>query len=121
MTSEQSAATRYKEIIGLARKATSDLRAWELDRAQQLDAVIAAAAAAVAEATEREQATEERARRWWRMAADSAARVSWLEVGPEPDPVSSARGEWLDRYTEDIRPAYHELTEAVLKLGWRAR
>lgn len=121
MTPEPTAAMRYKEIIGSARKAANDLRAWELARAQELDSAIAIAAAEVTRAAERERATVERAHRWWRMAADNVARLTWLDIGPEPEPVPTARGEWLDRHTEDVRPAYRELTEAVLKLGWRAR
>lgn len=121
MTSEPTAAVRYKEVIGLARKAANDLRAWELTRAKELDSAIAAATAELAAATERERATEERADRWWRMAADNVSRTSWLDMGAPPEPVESARGDWLDRYTEDVRAAYHELTQAILKLGWRAR
>lgn len=121
MTSEPTAVVRYKEIIGLVRKAANDLRAWELSRAKELESAIAAAVTALATATEREQLAEERANRWWRMAADNVSRTSWLDMGAPPEPVESARAEWLDRYTEDIRVAYHELTQAILKLGWRAR
>ncbi|MFC4002672.1 hypothetical protein ACFS2C_04175 [Prauserella oleivorans] len=117
----RTAAVRYKEIVGLARKAAADLRAWEESRAEELNGEIAAAAEKVTAATEAEQAMNDRARRWWNMAADNVARLSWLDVGPEPEPIASARGEWLHRYAEDIRPAYHELTQAVLKLSWRAR
>lgn len=121
MTDDANAAVRYKEIVGLARKAAEDLRAWELARAEELTSAIAAAEQEVAQATEREQVTAERATRWWRMAADNVSRLSWLDMGAEPEPVASARGEWLDRYAEDIRAAYHELTQAILRLGWRAR
>ncbi|KMS85987.1 hypothetical protein [Prauserella rugosa] len=115
------AAARYKEIIGLARKAAEDLRAWEQAREQQLHGEIAAAEQNVHAAAEAEQAMAERARRWWSMARDNVARLSWLDVGEEPTPVASARGDQASRYADDIRPAYHELTQAVLKLGWRAR
>ncbi|ASR38473.1 hypothetical protein BAY61_29620 [Prauserella marina] len=121
MTDEPTAAVRYKEIIGSARRAADDLRAWELARAEELTAAIAAANEEVTAAAEREAATEERATRWWRMASDSVSRLSWLDVGTPPEPARSARGEWLDRYAEDVRPAYHDLTQAILKLGWRAR
>jgi len=115
------AAARYKEIIGLARKAAEDLRAWEQAREQQLHGEIAAAEQNVHAAAEAEKAMAERARRWWSMARDNVARLSWLDVGEEPTPVASARGDQASRYADDIRPAYHELTQAVLKLGWRAR
>ncbi|SFP69292.1 hypothetical protein SAMN05421810_103120 [Amycolatopsis arida] len=118
---EVTAAMRYKETIGLARKAADDLRSWELARAEELAVAIAAARAEVARAAEREEAMAERAHRWWRMAADNVDRVSWLTAGEPPEPVPSARGEWVDRYAEDVRPAYHELNQAILHLGWRAR
>lgn len=116
-----TAAVRYKEIMGLARKAADDLRSWELARAKELDTQIAAAAQRLDAAAERERATAERAHRWWRMAGDNVARLSWLDLGPDPEPLTSARGEYLDRYAEDVRAAYHELTQAILKLSWRAR
>ncbi|GAB3506763.1 hypothetical protein [Amycolatopsis cihanbeyliensis] len=121
MTEGSTAAMRYKEIIGLARRAADDLRSWELSRAEELAAARATAEAEVAAAVEREQVTTERANRWWRMAADNVDRVSWLETGAAPEPIDSARGEWLDRYLEDIRPTYQELNQAILNLGWRAR
>jgi hypothetical protein len=121
MTDEPTAAVRYKEIVALARKSADDLRSWELARAEELDAAISAAAAEIARATEREHTTGERVTRWWRMAVDNVSRVSWLEAGAPPEPASSAHGEWLSRYLEDVRPAYHELNQAILKLGWRSR
>lgn len=116
-----TAAMRYKEIVGLARKAGEDLRTWELHRAAELDAEIGAAAADLTAATQREERVSERGQRWWRMARDNVSRLSWLDAGEEPEPVASARGEQLDRYVEDVRPAYHELTQAILNLGWRSR
>lgn len=121
MSDEPTAAVRYKDIVGLARKAADDLRTWELARADELNALLAAAAERVSAAAERERAVSERANRWWRMASDNVSRLSWLEPGAEPEPVTSARGEWLDRYTEEIRTAYQELNQAILKLSWRAR
>ncbi|PRX44668.1 hypothetical protein B0I33_111181 [Prauserella shujinwangii] len=121
MTDDATAAMRYKEIIGLARKAAEDLRAWERHRAEELDVAIGAAATEVSAAAEREQRVTERVDRWWRMACDNVSRLSWLDAGEPPEPVPSARGELLDRYAEDVRPAYHELTQAILNLGWRAR
>lgn len=121
MTGEPSAAVRYKELVGLARKAAEDLRAWELARADELTGQIAAAREQVAAAEQREQVIDERVARWWKMATDSVSRLSWFEAGAEPEPVSSARAGLLDRYSEDVRPAYQELTQAILKLGWRAR
>ncbi|MEU6645134.1 hypothetical protein ABZ863_21585 [Saccharomonospora sp. NPDC046836] len=121
MSDGSPAAMRYKEIIGLARRGADELRAWERARVEELTAEIAAAAERVTAAAEREEAMTGRANRWWRMAGDNVSRLSWLDVGTPPEPVASARGEWLDRYAEDVRPAYHELTQAILKLGWRAR
>jgi hypothetical protein len=116
-----SAAVRYKEIVGLARKAGDDLRSWELARADELEAAIARKQAEVVAAREREQRSADRVNRWWRMASDNVDRMSWLEAGSPPEPAPSARGEWLDRYLEDVRPAYHELNQAILNLGWRSR
>lgn len=116
-----SAAARYKETIGLARTAAEQLRAWEQAREQQLYAEIQTAEENVTAAAEAEEAMADRARRWWSMARDNVARLSWLDVGADPEPVTTARGEQASRYADDIRPAYHELTQAVLKLGWRAR
>ncbi|WP_199429877.1 hypothetical protein [Qaidamihabitans albus] len=121
MSDDATAAMRYKEVIALARKAADDLRSWELARAAELDAEIGAAAAAVTAATEREQRMAERAQRWWRMACDNVSRLSWLDAGEPPAPADSARGELMDRYAEDVRSAYHELTQAILNLGWRSR
>lgn len=118
---EPTAAVRYKAIMGLAAKAAEDLRAWENNRAAELTAEIAAAAERVTEAAERERTTTERVERWWRMAGDNVSRLSWLDVGAPPEPEASARGDHLDRYTEDIRSAYNELTTAILNLGWRSR
>lgn len=116
-----SAAARYKEIIGLARSAAEQLRAWEQTREQELYGQIHAAEENVTAAADAEEAMADRARRWWSMARDNVTRLSWLDVGADPEPVSTARGEQASRYADDIRPAYHELTQSVLKLSWRAR
>lgn len=121
MSDNASAAVRYKAIVGLAAKAADDLRAWEHDRAEELTTEIAAAAQRVEEARERERTTTERVERWWKMASDNVSRLSWLDVGAPPEPNPTARGEYLNRHTEDIRAAYHELTSAILHLGWRSR
>ncbi|MGC7100427.1 hypothetical protein ACPZ19_37590 [Amycolatopsis lurida] len=116
-----TAAMRYKEIIGLARGAEENLRTWELARADELERVLADAHEAVAAAKEREAQTIERVNRWWRMADDNVSRLSWLEVGVPPEPSPSARGAYLDRYLEEVRAAYQDLVQAILKLSWRAR
>lgn len=118
---EVSPAMRYKEIAGLARKATVDLQAWERSRMAELESATAAAREEIEAATEREQRTMSQAQRWWRMALDNVARLSWVNVDPEPEPIDSARASQLSRYTEDVRSGYQELTQAVLDLGWRAR
>nr|WP_034278627.1 hypothetical protein [Haloechinothrix halophila] len=112
---------RYKEIAGLARKATVDLQAWERSRMAELESATVAAREEIEAATEREQRAMSQAQRWWRMALDNVARLSWVNVGPEPEPIDSARASQLSRYTEDVRSGYQELTQAVLDLGWRAR
>jgi hypothetical protein len=118
----ESAAMRYKEIVGLATKAGEDLRAWELHRAQELDTEIAAAQAAVAQAKEKEQRTAQAAHHWWRMAQDNVTRLSWLaDTEDGPAPASNARGSHLDRYLNEVKAVYQELVDAVLSLGWRAR
>ncbi|MTD58433.1 hypothetical protein [Amycolatopsis pithecellobii] len=116
-----SPAMRYKEIIGLAAKAAEELRAWELRRAQELENEILAAEQAVAEATQREQRTAQVAHNWWRMAEDNVSRLPWLEVAEGPEPATNARGAWLDRYLNELKPIYQELVDSVLSLGWRAR
>lgn len=121
MTDEPTAAVRYKEIVGRADQAADELREWENTRADELNTLITAATAQVAAATEREQATTERASRWWRMAEDSVARLSWLEIGLSPEPVPSARADWLDHYVEEMRAAYQKLSRAILNLSWLAR
>lgn len=117
----ESAAMRYKEIIGSVAKANEELRAWERDRALRLDGEIAAAEAAVAQAAEREHRAEQTVRNWWRMTADNVARLPWLELGEEPTPAANAHGSWLDRYLNEVKPVYQELVDAVLSLNWRAR
>lgn len=117
----ESAAMRYKEIVGLSAKATNELRAWERSHAQELESRIAAAEAAVAQAREREERTAQTVRNWWRMTADNVARLSWLELGEEPVPAANAPGAWLDRHLNEVKPIYQELVDAVLSLGWRAR
>ncbi|MPY78623.1 MAG: hypothetical protein GEV04_09025 [Actinophytocola sp.] len=112
---------RYKEIAGLAQKATVDLQAWERSRAAELESATAAARGEIEAAIDREQRTMDQAHRWWRMALDNVARLSWVMVGPEPEPIDSARASQLTRYTDDVRSGYQELTQAVLDLGWRAR
>ncbi|GHF60054.1 hypothetical protein FHX82_000539 [Amycolatopsis bartoniae] len=116
-----SAALRYKEIVGLAGKAAEELRAWELRRAQELDSEIAAAEQAVADAVQREQRTVQVAHHWWRMAEDNVSRLPWLELAEGPTPATNARGAWLERYLNDLKPIYQELVDSVLSLGWRAR
>lgn len=117
----ESAAMRYKEIVGLAAKAGEQLRAWELQRAKELEAQIVEAEQAVAEAAQREQRTAQVAHNWWRMAADNVSRLPWLELAEGPTPAANARGAWLDRYLNDLKPMYQELVDSVLSLGWRAR
>jgi hypothetical protein len=117
----ESAAMRYREIVGLAARASDELRAWERGRVQELDGQIAAAEADVAQAREREERTKQTVRNWWRMTADNVSRLPWVEIGDEPGPAPNAHGSWLDRYLNEIKPRYQELVDAVLSLGWRAR
>jgi uncharacterized membrane protein YccC len=116
-----TAAMRYKEIIGLARGSAEQLRSWELTRANELDTALAEAAQAVTAATEREAWARERAIRWWKMAVHNIARLPWLEAGDEPEPSATARAQYVERYLEEVKPFYQELVQAVLSLGWRAR
>jgi hypothetical protein len=116
-----TAAMRYKEIIALSRGSADNLRAWELARAEALEAEVAAAQEAVAAAVEREERAGERAKRWWKMALHNVERLPWLAVGEEPKPVPTARPQYLDRYLEEVKPSYQELVQAVLGLGWRAK
>ena len=121
MSDEPTAAVRYKEIMGLARKAADDLRDWERKRIVELESEIAEADRRLDAAAEQETAVQERALRWWRMACDNVDRLSWLEPGEQPSPINSARGDQVDHYVDGLRSAYRNLTEAVANLGWRAR
>lgn len=121
MPDEPTAAVRYKEIMGRARRSADDLREWERRRSDELESQIAEAALRVERLAEQEVAVQERAHRWWRMAQDNVVRLSWIEPGEPPSPIASARGEHLDQHVEEIRTAYRELTKAVEALGWRAR
>jgi hypothetical protein len=116
-----TAAMRYKQITGLARASAENLRNWEIRRAAELDTAVAEAAVAVEQSIEREASATERATRWWKMAVHNVARLSWLEIGEPPQPAPNARGQYLDRYLEEVKPSYQELVRAVLALGWRAR
>lgn len=116
-----TAAMRYKQITGLARASAENLRNWELRRAAELDTAVAEAAVAVEQSIEREASATERATRWWKMAVHNVSRLTWLEVGEPPQPAPNARGQYLDRYLEEVKPSYQELVQAVLALGWRAR
>lgn len=117
----ETPAMRYKEIVGLAGKATEELRAWELRRAEELDTEIAAAERAVAEATQREQRTAQIVHNWWRMAEENVSRLPWLEVAEGPTPATNAHASWHDRYLNELKPIYQELVDSVLSLSWRAR
>ncbi|MPY97582.1 MAG: hypothetical protein GEU97_06190 [Actinophytocola sp.] len=121
VSSDVSPAMRYKEIAGLARKATVDLQAWERSRMAELEHATAAAREEIEAATDREQRMMSQAHRWWRMALDNVAKLSWVSAGLEPEPIESARASQRSRYTEDVRAGYQELTQAVLDLSWRAR
>jgi hypothetical protein len=117
----ESAAMRYKEIVGLAANAADELRAWEIQRAKELENQILAAEQAVVEAATREQRTAQVVHNWWRMAEDNVSRLPWLEVAEGPAPAANARGGLLDRYLNELKPIYQELVDSVLSLGWRAR
>lgn len=121
MTDGAGAAMRYKEIVGLARGSADNLRAWELARADEIERQLADARAAVTAAREREQKATERATRWWKMALHNIARLNFVEALDDPQPVPTARPQYLDRYLEEVKPSYQELVQAVLALGWRAK
>lgn len=116
-----TAAMRYKEIVGLARASAENLRAWELARADELEARLAEAHQAIVRAAEQEAYAMVRSNRWWSMAKHNIAGLSWLPAGDDPQPVSTARASYLDRYLEEVKPSYQELVQAVLSLGWRAK
>lgn len=116
-----SPAMRYKEIVGLARGSAENLRAWELARADEIERQLADAHAAVAEAVDREEKARERAARWWKMALHNITRLNFIETLDDPQPVTTARPQYLDRYLEEVKPSYQELVQAVLALGWRAK
>ncbi|SEF28972.1 hypothetical protein SAMN05421837_104442 [Amycolatopsis pretoriensis] len=116
-----TAAMRYKETIALSRGSAENLRDWELQRAEALEAEIEAAQAAIEAAAEREARAAERATRWWKMALHNIQGLLWLDPGDEPRPVTTARPAYLDRYLEEVKPSYQELVQAVLALGWRAK
>ncbi|GAA4539343.1 hypothetical protein GCM10023192_42450 [Amycolatopsis samaneae] len=115
-----TAAMRYKEIVGMARGSAENLRNWEIARVDELETALADAHAAVAAAAEVEERAAERAARWWKMAQHNVERLTWLEL-EEPEPVSTARPQYLERYLEEVKPSYQELVQAVLALGWRAK
>ncbi|EID54633.1 hypothetical protein [Saccharomonospora xinjiangensis] len=121
MPDEPTAAMRYKEIMSRAHKAADDVREWERRRGHELESQIAEAAQRVERLAEQEIAVQERGHRWWRMAYDNVARLSWLEPGEPPAATAPARGEHLDHHVEQIKPAYRELQNAVDALSWRAR
>ena len=122
MTDEHaSAALRYKEIVGLARGSAENLRAWELARADEIDRQLTDAHAAVAAAQAQEEKMRERASRWWKMALHNVARLNFVEALDDPQPVMTARPQYLERYLEEVKPSYQELVQAVLGLGWRAK
>ena len=116
-----TAAMRYKEIIALSRGSAENLRDWELQRAEALEAEIEEAQAAIEAATERERRAAERATRWWKMALHNIQGLPWLPPGDDPQPVPTARPAYLERYLEEVKPSYQELVQAVLALGWRAK
>ncbi|MFF0146418.1 hypothetical protein ATK36_3782 [Amycolatopsis sulphurea] len=116
-----SPAMRYKEIVGLARGSAENLRAWELARADEIERRLADAHTAVAEAVDREEKARERAARWWKMALHNVTRLNFIESLDDPQPVTTARPQYLDRYLEEVKPSYQELVQAVLALGWRAK
>ncbi|GAB3141039.1 hypothetical protein [Amycolatopsis sp. NPDC004378] len=116
-----TAAMRYKEIIALSRGSAENLRAWELARAEELDAEIEEAQNAIEAAAEREARAAERATRWWKMALHNIQGLMWLPPGDDPRPVTTARAAYLERYLEEVKPSYQELVQAVLALGWRAK
>jgi|SRR5207302_10622303 len=117
----ESAAMRYKEIVGLTAKAAEDLRGYEQRRIRELDTEIAAAEALVSQAREREERTAQTVRNWWRMVKDNVSRLPWLELGEEPVPATNGHASWLDRYLGGVKPLYQELVDAILSMGWRAR
>ncbi|WP_020664063.1 hypothetical protein [Amycolatopsis benzoatilytica] len=122
MTAENaSAALRYKEIVGLARGSAENLRAWELARADEIERQLADAHAALAAAQAQEEKMRERANRWWKMALHNVARLNFVEALDDPQPVTTARPQYLERYLEEVKPSYQELVQAVLGLGWRAK
>ncbi|QWF79977.1 hypothetical protein HUW46_03391 [Amycolatopsis sp. CA-230715] len=116
-----TAAMRYKDIVASLSRADEDLRAWEQNRAIELEGAIADAAASVEAAREREERATQRAQHWWRMAADNVSRLPWLELDEPPGPDPTARYDWLSRYVDGVKPLYNDLVQAVLQLGWRAR
>jgi hypothetical protein len=116
-----TAAMRYKEIIALSRGSADNLRTWELQRAESIEAEIEEASNAIAVAAEREERAAERATRWWKMALHNIQGLMWLPPGDNPRPVPTARAAYLDRYLEEVKPSYQELVQAVLSLGWRAK
>ncbi|MBE1500127.1 hypothetical protein H4696_007227 [Amycolatopsis lexingtonensis] len=116
-----TAAMRYKEIIALSRGSAENLREWELQRAETLEAEIEEAKGAIEVAVDREQRAAERATRWWKMALHNIQGLLWLDPGDEPRPVMTARPAYLERYLEEVKPSYQELVQAVLGLGWRAK
>ncbi|EHY89350.1 hypothetical protein ACWGPQ_15190 [Saccharomonospora azurea] len=121
MPDEPTAAVRYKEIMSGARRSADDVREWERRRVEELESRIAEAQARVERLAEQETTVQERTHRWWRMACDNVERLSWIEPGELPPPISSARGAHLDQHVEEVRNAYRELKDAVAALGWRAR
>ena len=122
MTEETaSPALRYKEIVGLARGSAENLRAWELARAEEIERLLADAHAAVEAAQAQEEKMRERASRWWKMALHNVVRLNFVEALDDPQPVTTARPQYLERYLEEVKPSYQELVQAVLGLGWRAK
>jgi len=116
-----SPALRYKEIVGLARGSAENLRAWELARAEEIERLLADAHAAVEAAQAQEEKMRERASRWWKMALHNVVRLNFVEALDDPQPVTTARPQYLERYLEEVKPSYQELVQAVLGLGWRAK
>lgn len=109
------AVRRYKELAEQNTEAVRRMREHDRAVAERLWAALDEVENRLAQAIERERMARFTVRVNWENAVDMLWPERWLQVGPQPDPMTPAPGMDMQRADIEVSRAFDALREALRK------
>jgi hypothetical protein len=109
------AVRRYKELADLNTDAVRHMRERDRAVAEKLQAQLVEVDRALADAIDRERMARMSIRLHWESAVEALWDERWLQVGPQPDPITPPDGMDMTRADTEVDRTYNALRDALRK------